>query len=52
MLNLLSRRREDTSSELLSSRLYDEKTFYPAFIKDLSSLDKTMDEFELGADIT
>jgi len=35
MLNLLFSRSTDTSSELLSSRLYDEKTFYPAFEKDL-----------------
>jgi len=37
MLNLLFRRSADASSELLSSRLYDEKTFYPAFIKDLNN---------------
>lgn len=37
MLSLLSRRSANTSSELQSSRLYDEKSFYPAFIKDLDN---------------
>jgi len=37
MLNILSCRSADTSSELLSSRLYNEKTFYSAFINDLNN---------------
>lgn len=36
MLNLLPRRSADASTELLSSKLYDDKSFYPAFIKDLN----------------
>ena len=36
MLVKLFRKPADTADELLTSRLYDEKTFYPAFIKDLN----------------
>ena len=37
MLTQFLRRSADTSSDLLDSKLYDEKTFYPIFIKDLNN---------------
>jgi phosphatidylserine/phosphatidylglycerophosphate/cardiolipin synthase-like enzyme len=37
MLTQLLRRSTNTSPELLDSKLYDDKTFYPAFIKDLNN---------------
>jgi HKD family nuclease len=37
MLTQLLRRSTNTSPDLLESRLYDDKTFYPAFIKDLNN---------------
>lgn len=37
MLMQLLRRTADESPDLLDSKLYDEKTFYPAFIKDLNN---------------
>lgn len=36
MLNLL-RHRQDQSPDLITSQLFDEETFYPAFIKDLEN---------------
>jgi len=36
MLTQVLRRSTNTSPDLHESRLYDEKTFYPAFIKDLN----------------
>lgn len=37
MLTQLLRRSTNDSPDLLDSKLYDEKTFYPAFIKDLNN---------------
>ena len=37
MLAQLLRRPTNASPDLLDSKLYDEKTFYPAFIKDLNN---------------
>lgn len=37
MLMQLLRRSTDQSPDLLDSKLYDEKTFYPAFLKDLNN---------------
>jgi hypothetical protein len=37
MLMQLIRRSTNVSPDLLDSKLYDEKTFYPAFIKDLNN---------------
>jgi phosphatidylserine/phosphatidylglycerophosphate/cardiolipin synthase-like enzyme len=37
MLTQLLRRSTKASPDLLDSRLYDDKTFYPAFIKDLNN---------------
>ena len=37
MLAQLLRRPMNVSPDLLGSKLYDEKTFYPAFIKDLNN---------------
>lgn len=37
MLTQLLRRPANISADLLGSKLYDEKTFYPAFIKDLNN---------------
>jgi hypothetical protein len=37
MLSTLLRRSTNVSPGLLDSKLYDEKTFYPAFIKDLDN---------------
>jgi len=37
MLMQLFRRSTDRSPDLLGSKLYDEKTFYPAFLKDLNN---------------
>lgn len=37
MLMQLLRRSTDVSPDLFDSKLYDEKTFYPAFIKDLNN---------------
>lgn len=37
MLTQILRRYTDTSPYLLGSKLYDDKTFYPAFIKDLNN---------------
>jgi phosphatidylserine/phosphatidylglycerophosphate/cardiolipin synthase-like enzyme len=37
MLMQLLRRSTHASPDLLESKLYDEKTFYPAFIKDLNN---------------
>ena len=37
MLMQLLRRSSNASPDLLDSKLYDEKTFYPAFIKDLNN---------------
>jgi phosphatidylserine/phosphatidylglycerophosphate/cardiolipin synthase-like enzyme len=37
MLVKLFRKPADATNELLTSRLYDEKTFYTAFIKDLNN---------------
>jgi len=37
MLTQLFRRSPNTSPDLLDSKLYDDSTFYPAFIKDLNN---------------
>jgi phosphatidylserine/phosphatidylglycerophosphate/cardiolipin synthase-like enzyme len=37
MLRQLLRRSTDGSPDLIGSMLYDEKTFYPAFLKDLNN---------------
>jgi phosphatidylserine/phosphatidylglycerophosphate/cardiolipin synthase-like enzyme len=37
MLTLFSRRFTNISPSLLDSKLFDDKTFYPAFIKDLNN---------------
>lgn len=37
MLMQLLRRSTDHSPDLLDSKLYDDKTFYPAFLKDLNN---------------
>jgi hypothetical protein len=37
MLMQLLRRSTNASPDLLESRLYDDKTFYPAFLKDLNN---------------
>lgn len=37
MLAQLLRRPTNTSPDLLDSKLYDEKTFYPTFVKDLNN---------------
>lgn len=37
MLMQLLRRSTDASPDLFDSKLYDDKTFYPAFLKDLNN---------------
>ncbi len=37
MLTQFLRRSTNTSPDLLESKLYDEKTFYPAFLNDLNN---------------
>jgi phosphatidylserine/phosphatidylglycerophosphate/cardiolipin synthase-like enzyme len=42
MLMQLLRRSSSVSPNLLNSKLYDDKTFYPAFIKDLNNCDSEL----------
>lgn len=37
MLMQFLRRPASTSPDLIDSKLYDDKTFYPAFLKDLNN---------------